>query len=362
MEKRIVKKVLVTGGAGFIGSNLAEKLLGQGDEYEVYAFDNLHPQVHQTQGRPESLPSAVTLLTGDVSSADNWDSILKLVHPDIVVHLAAETGTGQSLTESTRHGNVNVVGTTTMLDALHRNNILPEHIVLASSRAVYGDGLWESEGGTFYPGTRSHEMLEAAQWDYIDKEGRTAHAVPMRADHVEPRPTNIYAATKLAQEHIIRAWTTAYSVPFTVLRFQNVYGPGQSLQNSYTGILALFSRLSRDGQAIDVYEDGEIIRDFVFVDDVVQSIVKSVQNPPQAAEERTLDVGSGEACTVNQVAEKLSNIAGSPRPQISGKYRDGDVRAASSDITKTQETIGYSPEWPLERGLAALYEWTKTQE
>ena len=357
-----MKKVLVTGGAGFIGSNLAEKLLGQGDEYEVYAFDNLHPQVHQTQGRPESLPSAVTLLTGDVSSADNWDSILKLVHPDIVVHLAAETGTGQSLTESTRHGNVNVVGTTTMLDALHRNNILPEHIVLASSRAVYGDGLWESEGGTFYPGTRSHEMLEAAQWDYIDKEGRTAHALPMRADRVEPRPTNIYAATKLAQEHIIRAWTTAYSVPFTVLRFQNVYGPGQSLQNSYTGILALFSRLSRDGQAIDVYEDGEIIRDFVFVDDVVQSIVKSIQNPPRSTDERTLDVGSGEACTVSQVAEKLSTIAGSPKPQVSGKYRDGDVRAASSDITRTQETIGYTPEWPLDRGLTALYEWTKTQE
>jgi dTDP-L-rhamnose 4-epimerase len=181
----------------------------------------------------------------------------------------------------------------------------------------------------------------------------------MRADMVEPRPTNVYAATKLAQEHIGRAWTTAFSVPFTVLRFQNVYGPGQSLQNSYTGILALFSRLSNEGQPIDVYEDGEIVRDFVFVDDVVQSIVKSIQHPPQPAEARTLDVGSGESCTVLEVAQKLSSLAGSPEPQISGKYRDGDVRAASSDISKTRETIGYEPEWPLDRGLEALLSWVK---
>lgn len=358
MEEKM-KKVLVTGGAGFIGSNLAQKLLATEGEYEVHAFDNLHPQVHRSQGWPALLPREVSLHTGDVSSAANWDTVLKLVRPDIIVHLAAETGTGQSLTESTRHGNVNVVGTTNMLDALHRNEFVPEHIILASSRAVYGDGLWESENGTFYPGSRSHEMLEGAQWDYVDKEGSPSHALPMRADQVEPRPTNVYAATKLAQEHIIRAWTTAYSVPFTVLRFQNVYGPGQSLENSYTGILALFSRLSYNKQPIDVYEDGEIIRDFVYVDDVVQSIVKSIQTPPQVSENRTLDVGSGEACTVYEVAKKLSAIAGSPEPHISGKYRDGDVRAASSDITKTRETIGYAPEWPLDRGLASLYEWVK---
>lgn len=353
-----MKKILVTGGAGFIGSNLARNLLNNNDEYEVFAFDNLHPQVHRTSGRPSLLPEEVTLLTGDVSSADNWDSILKLIQPDIIVHLAAETGTGQSLTESTRHGKVNVVGTTTMLDALHRSGVMPEHIVLASSRAVYGDGIWKSEDGeVFYPGARSHKMLELGQWSYVDKNGKPAYALPMRADNVEPRPTNVYAATKLAQEHIIRAWTMAYSVPFTVLRFQNVYGPGQTLENSYTGILALFSNLSYKGKPIDVYEDGEIIRDFVYVDDVVQSIIKSIHNPPSPTENRTLDVGSGEVCTVYEVANKLSAIAGSPNPQVSGKYRDGDVRAASSDITVTRQTIGYEPEWPLDRGLKALYEW-----
>lgn len=357
-----MKKILVTGGAGFIGSNFAQKILSLGNDYEVHAFDNLHPQVHQTKGRPELLPDEVTLHTGDVSIASNWDTVLKLVQPDIIVHLAAETGTGQSLTESTRHGNVNVVGTTTMLDALNRNQIKPEHIILSSSRAVYGDGKWESENGSsFYPGSRSHEMLEAGQWDYLDASGKVAHAVAMRSDMVEPRPTNIYAATKLAQEHIIRSWTLAFSVPFTVLRFQNVYGPGQSLQNSYTGILALFSRLSYEKKPIDVYEDGEIIRDFVYVDDVAQSIVKAIQHPPKPAEERTLDVGYGTACTVLEVAQKISTLAGAPSPQVSGKYRDGDVRAASCDISKTREMIDYDPAWPLERGLSALYEWTKTQ-
>jgi dTDP-L-rhamnose 4-epimerase len=138
-----------------------------------------------------------------------------------------------------------------------------------------------------------------------------------------------------------------------------VYGPGQSLQNSYTGIVALFSRLSAEGKPIDVYEDGAIVRDFVFVDDVVQSVFRSIQKPPAVAEERTLDVGCGTPCTVLEVATKLSQLAGAPEPQISGRYRDGDVRAASCDISKTREAIGYEPEWPLDRGLAALLEWVR---
>jgi len=357
-----MKKVLITGGAGFIGSNLSSKLLNDFNDFEIHALDNLHPQVHRELGWPDLLPEQVNLHTGDVSSAENWDTVLKLVQPEIIVHLAAETGTGQSLTESTRHGMVNVVGTTTMLDALNRNNIKPEHIILASSRAVYGDGEWQAQDGTtFYAGTRTHDMLEAKEWDYLGQDGKPAKALPYRADKTEPRPTNVYAATKLAQEHICRAWTTAYSIPFTVLRFQNVYGPGQSLQNSYTGIVALFSRLSIEGKPIDVYEDGEIIRDFVYVEDVVQALVKSIQNPPKPAEQRTLDVGSGDPCTVLEVAQKLASLAGSPEPQISGKYRDGDVRAASCDITMTESTIGYKPEWPVERGLASLLEWVRSE-
>lgn len=356
----MTKKILITGGAGFIGTNTIKYIQEKTqDEYHFFVFDNLHPQVHRTVGRPQDLPSNVELFTGDVEHAGNWDTVLKLVSPDIIIHLAAETGTGQSLTESSRHGRVNVVGTTEMLDALRRNKVKPEHIILASSRAVYGDGMWVSKtGGEQQVAARTHAALEAKKWDYLDENGEKMQAVPSRADKVAPHPTNVYAATKLAQEHICRAWCTAFEVPLTVLRFQNVYGPGQSLENSYTGIVALFSRLSHQNKPISVFEDGLIERDFVYVLDVAQSIYKSILTPPEDAG-RVLDVGLGQSTTVLEVAGELSRIAQSPQPVITGQYRDGDVRAASCDISRTKEEIGYEPEWPLKRGLESLYRWVE---
>lgn len=356
----MAKTILITGGAGFIGCNTITYIRENSkDEVNFAVFDNLHPQVHRTKGWPADLPTDVQFFTGDVSSAENWDTVLKLLQPDIIIHLAAETGTGQSLTEASRHGRVNVVGTTEMLDALHRHSIKPEHIILASSRAVYGDGMWKSKksGELFSVGTRTHGDLEKQVWDYVDADGGEAAPVASRADTTFPRPTNVYAATKLAQEQICRAWCTAFEVPLTILRFQNVYGPGQALENSYTGIVALFSKLAYEKQAIKVYEDGEIIRDYVYVLDVSQAIHKSILTPPAIGDDRVLDVGSGDATTVYEIAKKIATIAGSPEPTITGAYRDGDVRAASCDISVTTETIGYQPEWPLDRGLAALYEW-----
>lgn len=356
----MTKTILITGGAGFIGCNTIKYIRENSTEdIEFAVLDNLHPQVHRTTGWPADLPTDVKLFTGDVANAENWDTVLKLVQPSVIIHLAAETGTGQSLTEASRHGRVNVVGTTEMLDALHRNSIKPDHIILASSRAVYGDGMWKSDtsGELFSVGTRTHADLEKQIWDYADAKGSKATAVTSRADQTFPRPTNVYAATKLAQEQICRAWCTAFEVPLTILRFQNVYGPGQSLENSYTGIVALFSRLAYEKQPIKVYEDGEIIRDFVYVLDVSQAIHKSIQTPPALTDERVLDVGSGEATTVHNIAKKIATIADSPEPVITGAFRDGDVRAASCDISQTAAKINYIPEWPLDRGLAALYAW-----
>ena len=275
--------------------------------------------------------------------------------------MAAETGTGQSLTESSRHGRVNVVGTTEMIDALRRNNCTPKHIVLTSSRAVYGDGEWQAKDGTIISvGSRTHAELEAAKWDYLD----TDHAPPLvpiksRAGKTHPNPTNIYAATKLAQEHILRSWCTAFEVPLTIVRLQNVYGPGQALDNSYTGIVALFSRLANEGKPIEVFEDGKIIRDFVYVRDVSQALYKSLLTPPISGNIRLLDIGSGDATTVYDLATKLSTIAQAPKPIITGKYRDGDVRAAYCDISQAEIEIGYKPEWPLSRGLEHLYKWVR---
>ncbi|QNM96969.1 NAD-dependent epimerase/dehydratase family protein [Chitinimonas koreensis] len=343
------KTVLVTGGAGFIGCALAKRLAAHASRYVV--VDNLHPQVHASSERPSDLHQAAELIVGDVTLASTWDSLLTHCSPDIVIHLAAETGTGQSLTEGTRHSMVNVVGTSQMTDALGRHGHTPSHILLTSSRAVYGEGAWKSAtGDVFYPGQRDRSQLEAAQWDYPD-----GTSLPARADVTIPAPSSIYGATKLTQEHILSAWANAQKVALTILRLQNVYGPGQSLTNSYTGIVALFSRLARAGQSIPLYEDGNVTRDFVFIDDVADAIVAALATATSA--KRVLDVGSGTAATIRQMAELVACYYSAPSPHVCGKFRDGDVRHAACDIDRTISQLPWQPKWNLEAGVAALQQY-----
>jgi len=344
---------LITGGAGFIGCVLGHQLVAKGDS--VVATDVLHPDVHPGRGRPVRLDPAVEFHPTDVRSRPAWDALLKIVAPDRIVHLAAETSTGRSLANASMHGSANVVGTTEMVDALARADVIPQHIVLASSRAVYGEGQWASEEGAFYPGPRTHLDLEAGRWDPTDRRGRAAHPVPSRADRTTPQPTNVYAATKLAQEHILGAWTAATGSDLSVLRFQNVYGPGQSLTNAYTGVVTLFARLAAAGEVLDVYEDGNIVRDLVYVDDVVQSLVAALERPPGGR--RTVDVGSGSPTTILEIARWLAERQGAPDPQVSGRFRDGDVRAASTENGPAEAELGYRPAWDLDRGLEALADW-----
>lgn len=350
------RSVLVTGGAGFIGSALSRRLVEAG--YEVAVMDVLHPQVHAA-GRPIELPPSVRLFPGDVTHAPDWDAVLRLFRPSQVVHLAAETGTGQSLSEATRHGSVNVVGTTQLLDALRRAALVPDQLVLASSRAVYGEGAWRYGTETFHPRPRSHAQLQAGSWDPKGPNGETAVPLASCAARTEPRPTNIYAATKLAQEHMMAAWTAAHDTNLSVLRLQNVYGPGQSLTNSYTGIVTLFARLARDRQQLEVYEDGRIVRDFVFIDDVVEALFAAVQMP--ATEPRCVDIGSGSATTIHELANKIATICDAPEPVVTPKFRDGDVRAASCTIEAAQSSLDWRPKWALEDGLQALLEWIGQQ-
>jgi dTDP-L-rhamnose 4-epimerase len=341
--------VLVTGGAGFIGCALSQKLAAQADRWVV--LDVMHPQVHAQPGRPADLHEAAELVVGDVTDPAVWDDVLATVRPDVVIHLAAETGTAQSLDEASRHARVNVVGTTEMTDAFGRSGQLPSHVLLSSSRAVYGEGNWQRESGEiFQPGQRSHAQFEAGQWDF---EG--ASSLPSSAQTTVPAPTSVYGATKLAQENILKAWGGSRDVPVSILRLQNVYGPGQSLINSYTGIVSLFSQWAREGKAIPLYEDGRIVRDFVFIEDVADAFVAAILAGPDA-NRRTLDVGTGVASTIEDMAVAIANYYSAPAPVVNGKYRDGDVRSASCSIDQTLADLDWSPKWSLEAGVAALQE------
>lgn len=347
------KQVLVTGGAGFIGCAVSQRLAAQCARYVV--IDVLHPQVHLARSRPSRLHEAAELVVADVTEETAWDNCLSDFHPDIVIHLAAETGTAQSLSEATRHANVNVVGTTQMLDAFGRSSPVPEVVLVCSSRAVYGEGRWVRAGGSiYYPGMRSHRQLETGQWDFPDSE-----PLPSDVLSTNPSPTSVYGATKLAQEHLLRAWCGARDVAVRMLRLQNVYGPGQSLTNSYTGIVSLFSQMGRAGEVIPVYEDGRITRDFVYIDDVASAIVAALVE----YEDETLlaDVGSGRGTTLMQLAEEIAGLRGAPAPRVNGMFRDGDVRHAACSVEATEQAIGWRPEWTLARGLSSLQDWIDSE-
>jgi dTDP-L-rhamnose 4-epimerase len=337
---------LVTGGAGFIGSALSTTLPEHFDR--VVAMDNLHPQIHAVRERPAELDERVELAVADVTSASDWDKVLAETRPDVVIHLAAETGTGQSLTEATRHARVNVVGTTEMLDAFVRHDVRPEKVVLTSSRAVYGEGAWvDDEGAVSYPGQRSEAMLSAGQWDFPG-----LRPTPFRSSLVKPTPTSVYGATKLAQENVLTSWCLAMNVAPVMFRLQNVYGPGQSLTNPYTGIVSFFAQHAKSGKVIPVYEDGDIVRDFVFIDDVVSALVQGVLHSGPTTD--PYDIGSGEGTSILRLAELIAAHYGAPTPTVTGAYRNGDVRHASCDITDAVAALDWRPGVMVESGVRRL--------
>jgi len=350
----MTRTCLMTGGAGFIGCAVSARLV-EGFE-RVVAIDSMHPQVHAQPGRPDALCSGVELIVGDITDVSMWDGILQVVKPDVVVHLAAETGTGQSLTNASLHAAVNVVGTTQMLDALVRHNSIPERIVVTSSRAVYGEGAWRDNvsGDLTYPGQRSRAMLERGMWDFPGK-----ISLPFEATTVSANPTSVYGATKLAQEHIIKAWSSAFKCQPVILRLQNVYGPGQSLWNSYTGVVVLFAQIARRGEAIPVYEDGLITRDFVFVDDVAEVLARvSVKG---SLSDIPYDIGSGMPIKLFELASMIAKRYDAPTPIINSRFRDGDVRHAYCNIDRARSEIGFEPRWPLVEGLNSLFNWVDQQ-
>jgi dTDP-L-rhamnose 4-epimerase len=344
---------VVTGGAGFIGTAIAPGLADRFDRLII--IDILHSQIHGAATHPASLPQGAGFIRADITEPATWDDLLSDAHPAVIIHLAAETGTGQSLTESARHSHTNVCGTAVMLDALARHNKIPDRILLASSRAIYGEGAWRApDGAATYPGQRSRAQLNAGQWDFPG-----LSAIPSQAANTPPQPVSVYGATKLAQEHLLTAWASAFGADAAILRLQNVYGPGQSLINSYTGILALFCRIARAGNSIPLYEDGQMLRDFVLIDDVAAAILAAIDNSSPTA--GIFDVGTGAAVSIAAVAAKIAALYNAPPPHICAKFRFGDVRHAACAIGATTAALGWQPRHTVDAGLARLTEWIETQ-
>lgn len=360
---------LITGGAGFIGCALISALLEQavGDPSRpvpprpipprIVVVDNLHPQIHPLQERPAALPLAADLRRFDVCDGQAWAALLREVQPRSIVHLAAETGTGQSLDLPTRHTHTNVTGTACMLEALQAAGIEPEHIVLASSRAVYGEGEWldPATARRFSPGHRLAADLARGAFAVMAPSG--VAATPLPHDHAQTPalPTSVYGATKLAQEHLLAAWCAARSTRLSILRLQNVYGAGQSPFNPYTGIIGLFHRVASAGEQIEVYEDGEIGRDFIAIGDVCTALASALRTLP--AHRRTVDVGRGEAMTILAAATIIADLYDAPAPRISGAFRSGDIRWAVARADGLAAELGVRAGMDFVTGNIALSHW-----
>jgi dTDP-L-rhamnose 4-epimerase len=347
------EQVLITGGAGFIGSHLADELLAHG--YRVRALDGLVAQVHGP-GRPDYLNAEVELVEGDVRDADVVRQALQDV--DSVVHLAARVGVGQSMYELTDYVGANTAGTSVLLEAILDRPI--RKLLVASSMSVYGEGSYETaDGAPRLAAERTPAQLAKGAWDPVDELGRPLRPVAT-PETKQPRLTSVYALTKYDQERLCLIFGGAYGIPTVALRFFNTYGTRQALSNPYTGVLAIFASRLLNGRPPLVFEDGLQRRDFVAVADVVRACRLALES--ERANGHALNVGTGRSVTVLEVAAKLAAVLGSDvEPDVTGQARAGDIRHCFADVTLARELLGYEPRQELEAGIEELAEWLEGQ-
>lgn len=344
--------IFITGGAGFIGSRLSKALAAHGAQVTI--FDNLHPQVH---GASPVLELDGELVVGDVRDRAALDDAVRICQPRIVIHLAAETGTGQSADEPARYCEVNVTGTANLIESLKGLASPPSRFLLAATRAVYGEGAYrESRGTLVVPPPRRTDRMRHGEFDVEDEAGQKLKPA-LTPETMPPTPGSVYGSTKLMQEYLVSQVPSSWD--HVILRLQNVYGPGQSLQNPYTGVLSIFCQQALSGQVLEIYEDGEIYRDFIFVDDVVSAFVAACSS--QTAVNRTMNIGTGKPTSIRLAAETILTElgCGPDRLRISGAFRAGDVRYAVADITETTKHLGWMPNIEFENGIKALALWAR---
>lgn len=358
-----MKNILITGGAGFIGSNLALKLISKG--YVVTVLDNLSPQIHgenpkETSPLFLSIRDKVKFIEGTVTSRKDWEKAIE--GQDAIVHYAAETGTGQSMYCIEKYAEVNMQGTAIMLDILANDKTHQvKKVVVASSRSIYGEGKYRHpELGIVYPTERKEKDMLAGDFEVKYHDDQILELLATSEDS-KIHPSSVYGITKQNQEQMVMTVCPTIGIAPVAFRYQNVYGAGQSLSNPYTGILSIFSTQIKNGNGINIFEDGKESRDFVFIDDVVDATIFGIEK--EEANNQVFNVGTGVATDVITVAESLSKNYGVEVPiTISGNYRLGDIRHNFADLTKISSTLGFEPKFTFEQGLKKFTDWVNTQE
>jgi dTDP-L-rhamnose 4-epimerase len=357
-----IKNILVTGGAGFIGSNLVLKLLDKG--YYITVLDNLSPQIHGKNPETESslfksIKDKVKFIKGSVTDRENWEKALS--NQDAIIHLAAETGTGQSMYQVHKYVDVNINGTALMLDVLVNGDYKIKKVIIASSRAIYGEGKYRSkEFGIVFPSHRAEEDLNKGDFEvkYPNSSDLTLVATD---EESKIHPSSVYGITKQNQEQMIMTVCPTLGIAAVAFRYQNVYGPGQSLKNPYTGILSIFSTQIKNGNGINIFEDGKESRDFVYIDDVVDATILGLEK--EEANNQIFNVGTGTPTDVYTVAKQLiKNYRIEVPITISGNYRLGDIRHNFADITKISSMLNFVPKISFKQGLEKFTNWVNSQE
>jgi dTDP-L-rhamnose 4-epimerase len=358
----VIKNVLITGGAGFIGSNLALALIKKG--YLVTVLDNLSPQIHgdniENSYCYNQIQGKVNFLKGDVRNRSDLEK--SLTGQDAVIHLAAETGTGQSMYQIFKYSEVNVGGTSLLLDIIANGHYTIKKLIVASSRAIYGEGKYRCPThGDVYPMSRNESDL---------KNGFFECRCPICGNEVEVLPTSeesridpgsVYGITKYNQEQLFLVAGRTLKIPVVAFRYQNVYGPGQSLSNPYTGILSVFSTQIKNRNPINIFEDGKESRDFIYVSDVVDATILGLENENIVC--NIYNVGTGSPVQVSSIANKLVSLFQSDVPvNVTGNYRLGDIRHNYADITKIQNDIGFAPKYHFEEGITNFVKWVDSQK
>lgn len=358
-----MQNILITGGAGFIGSHIAVELLKRG--YNVVVMDNLSPQIHGDN--PEvtsplyvSIKDKVKFIHGSVTERNDWEKALKDI--DAVIHLAAETGTGQSMYEIKKYIDTNVGGTALLLDILTNSNHHVKRVVVAESRAIYGEGKYNCPNcGDVYPLERNDSDM--ANGDFECKCPKCGGEVQLVATTEDSaiHPSSVYGISKQVQGQLVHLVCKSIGVESVSFRYQNVYGPGQSLTNPYTGILSIFSTRIKNGNGLNIFEDGKETRDFVYIDDVVDATILGLEVPE--ANGHVFNIGTGVATDVLTVAKTLCEKYGVNVPiTVSGNYRLGDIRHNYADISAARKILGFNPKWNFSDGIEQFTKWVNQQE